>query len=100
MTNTGSRAGAEVAQPYVPHGMSSRVGARVSLPVDTVSAAAAKLTFTATGLPAGLSITRSGTITGRARHAGTRTVTVTVKDSSGASGTATFVWTTTGKRRP
>ncbi|GLY85700.1 beta-glucosidase [Actinoallomurus iriomotensis] len=98
VSGTPSRSGSVIVAN--PHGMSSRVGARVSLPVDAVSTAAAKLTFTATGLPAGLSITRSGTITGRARHASTRTVTVTARDSSGASGTATFVWTTTGKRRP
>jgi beta-glucosidase len=88
-----SRAGSVVLTE--PHGMSSPVGAAVSLPVRAVSTAAAKLTFTATGLPAGLTISRAGTITGSARHAGTSTVTVTATDSSGAADTTTFVWTTT-----
>jgi beta-glucosidase len=93
-----SRAGSVVLAG--PHGMSSPVGAVVSLPMRAVSTAAARLTFTATGLPAGLSVSRSGAITGSARHAGTSTVTVTATDSSGVADATTFVWTTTkrGKR--
>ncbi|GAA4623949.1 glycoside hydrolase family 3 C-terminal domain-containing protein [Actinoallomurus vinaceus] len=84
-----------------PKGMSSPVGAPVSLRMTTTAAGRGGLTFTATGLPAGLSISRSGTITGAARHAGTSTVTVTATDSTGVSDTTTFVWTTTKPvRRP
>ncbi|WP_329237851.1 glycoside hydrolase family 3 C-terminal domain-containing protein [Actinoallomurus sp. NBC_01490] len=96
VSGTPSRGGSMIVAN--PHGMSSRVGAPVSLRIGAVSTAAAKLTFTASGLPAGLSITPSGTITGRADHRGTHTVTVTASDSSGASGTATFIWTTTAEK--
>lgn len=59
------------------------------------SAAGANLTFTATGLPAGLSIGASGVISGTATATGTSTVSVTASDGHGASDTATFVWTVT-----
>jgi beta-glucosidase len=49
--------------------------------------------FTATGLPAGTSITSSGLITGSPTTAGTSTVTVTAKDAAGALATTTFLWT-------
>ena len=88
-----SRAGSVVV--VNPRGMSSPVGVRASLRVRAVSTAGAPLTFTAEGLPAGLSIGRTGVISGSARHAGTATITVTATDATGAAGTATFVWTTT-----
>ncbi|WP_335982046.1 glycoside hydrolase family 3 C-terminal domain-containing protein [Streptomyces sp. CA2R106] len=49
--------------------------------------------FTATGLPAGTSISSSGTITGTPTAAGTTTVTVTAHDRAGASASTSFVWT-------
>ncbi|GAA2053304.1 hypothetical protein GCM10009839_71350 [Catenulispora yoronensis] len=54
------------------------------------------LTYTATGLPAGLSISSSGLISGTATTAGTSTVTVTAKDSTNASGNTSFTFTVTG----
>ncbi|MGH3375888.1 MAG: glycoside hydrolase family 3 C-terminal domain-containing protein, partial [Actinoallomurus sp.] len=78
-----------------PHAMSAPAGATVSLPVRALSTAGGSLTFTATGLPAGLSISRTGVISGKARHTGTATITVTATDATEAAGTATFVWTTT-----
>ncbi|MFI1254369.1 M4 family metallopeptidase [Streptomyces netropsis] len=52
------------------------------------------LNYTATGLPAGLSINAStGLISGTVTTAGTSDVTVTVKDANGKTGTATFKWT-------
>ncbi|WP_405852037.1 Ig domain-containing protein [Streptomyces sp. NBC_00090] len=51
------------------------------------------LTYSATGLPAGLSINAStGKITGTATTLGTSNVTVTAKDSTNATGTTTFTW--------
>ncbi|WP_344615607.1 discoidin domain-containing protein, partial [Dactylosporangium salmoneum] len=67
-----------------PYGMSSPVGKAVNWAFGAAGA-----TYTATGLPAGLSISSAGVITGSATTAGTSTVTVTA--STGA--TATFVWT-------
>ncbi|MFL6117543.1 MAG: cellulose binding domain-containing protein, partial [Catenulispora sp.] len=57
------------------------------------SAAGQSLTYAATGLPAGLSISSSGLITGTPTTAGTSTVTVTATDGTGASGSASFSWT-------
>ena len=50
------------------------------------------LTFTATGLPPGITIASNGTISGSGSTLGTYTVTVTATDTAGVSGTATFVW--------
>jgi beta-glucosidase len=75
-----------------PQGMSSPVGTAVSLPIQ---ASGQGLTFTATGLPAGLAISSSGTISGAATTGGTSTVTVTATDNTGATGSTTFVWTAT-----
>jgi beta-glucosidase len=75
-----------------PQGMSSPVGTAVSLPIQ---ASGQGLTFTATGLPAGLTISSSGTISGSATTGGTSTVTVTATDNTGATGSTTFVWTAT-----
>src|SRR6202007_1840801 len=60
----------------------------------TDSASGQTLTYSATGLPAGLSISSSGQITGTPTTAGTYSVTVTAKDTTNASGSATFTWTT------
>jgi beta-glucosidase len=51
------------------------------------------LTYSATGLPAGLSISSAGVISGTATANGTTTVTVTAKDGNGAYATESFVWT-------
>jgi hypothetical protein len=62
----------------------------------TDSAAGQALTYTATGLPSGLSISSSGLITGVPSAAGSYAVTVTASDSTGASGSASFSWTISG----
>ena len=78
-----------------PLGMSSPAGISVSLPLTgNTTTPDGKLTFTATGLPAGLSISPAGVISGSATVKGTSTVTVTAKDSRDAAASATFVWTT------
>ncbi|WP_079062860.1 putative Ig domain-containing protein [Streptacidiphilus griseoplanus] len=82
-----------------PGSKSSTVGTAVSLQIQaTDSASGQTLTYSATGLPAGLSISSSGLISGTPTTAATSTVTVTAKDSTGASGSASFSWTvsTTG----
>ncbi len=81
-----------------PGNQSTVTGASVSLPLSA-SGGTAPYTWSATGLPAGLSINSStGTISGTATTAGTSNVTVTATDSASHSGTASFSWTvgTTG----
>jgi hypothetical protein len=46
-------------------------------------------TFSATGLPAGLTMSSAGTISGTPTATGTFSYTVTVKDSAGNTGTVT-----------
>jgi beta-glucosidase len=75
-----------------PHGMSSPLRAPVAW---QFAPAKPGLTYSATGLPAGLSMSADGVISGAATATGTTTVTVTAKDGTGASGSATFVWTVT-----
>ena len=65
----------------------------------TASGGSAPYTWTATGLPAGLSINASsGLISGTPTTAATYSTTVTAKDTTNATGTASFTWTisTTG----
>ena len=59
----------------------------------TDSVAGQTLAFSASGLPAGLSISSSGLITGTPTTAATSSVTVTAKDTTGATGSTTFGWT-------
>ncbi|MBX7548148.1 M4 family metallopeptidase [Streptomyces sp. NPDC004232] len=77
-----------------PGSQTSTVGTAVSLQVQASSTNGGALAYSASGLPAGLSINSStGLITGTPTTAGTSSATVTVTDSTGASGTATFNWT-------
>ncbi|GGX69826.1 M4 family metallopeptidase [Streptomyces fructofermentans] len=71
----------------------SGVGQEVSLQVDAYTTNAdATLTYEATGLPEGLSISDSGRVTGVPTTTGTGEVTVTVTDSTGVTASETFDW--------
>jgi beta-glucosidase len=72
-----------------PGGMSSPAGKAVSWAMPSGS------TWSASGLPAGLSITGAGVISGSATVRGTSTVTLTAKSSDGTPESVTFVWTVT-----
>ncbi|GAA1995576.1 M4 family metallopeptidase [Catenulispora subtropica] len=62
------------------------------LTISATDSAGKSLTFSATGLPAGLSISSAGVISGTPTGTGTSSVTVTASSGT-ASGSATFSWT-------
>ncbi|MEV6795760.1 putative Ig domain-containing protein [Streptomyces sp. NPDC051320] len=78
-----------------PGNQSTKVNTSVSLQIKATDSDTSKsLTYSATGLPAGLSINAStGLITGTPTATGTSSVTVTAKDSTNASGSTSFNWT-------
>ncbi|MEV5905233.1 M4 family metallopeptidase [Streptomyces sp. NPDC052127] len=77
-----------------PGSQSATVGTAVSLQISASSTNSGSLTYAATGLPAGLSISSStGLISGTPTTAGSSSTTVTVTDSTGATATASFTWT-------
>ena len=78
-----------------PGNQTGTVGTAASLQIHaTDSAAGQTLTYSATGLPAGLSINSStGLISGTPTTATTYSVTVTARDTTGATGSASFTWT-------
>jgi hypothetical protein len=78
-----------------PGNQASKVGTAASVPVHaTDSGSGQTLAYSATGLPAGLSINASsGLINGTPTAQGTSSVTVTARDGTGASGSASFTWT-------
>jgi len=78
-----------------PGNQTGTVGTAASLQIQASDSAAGQtLTYSATGLPAGLSISSTtGLISGTPTTAGPSSVTVTVKDATGASGSAAFAWT-------
>ncbi|SFF55008.1 Zn-dependent metalloprotease [Actinacidiphila alni] len=95
--NVGSR----VTQPSGvtvtnPGAKSTVVNTAASLQIQASTTNGGALTYSATGLPTGLSINASsGLISGTPTATGTYNVTVTAKDSTNATGTASFTWTIT-----
>jgi hypothetical protein len=93
-TTSGGGGGGNTVTVTNPGAQTSVVGTAVSKQVSaTDSGSGQTLAYSATGLPAGLAISSSGLITGTPTTAGSSTVTVTAKDGTGASGTASFSWT-------
>ncbi|MEU2426018.1 putative Ig domain-containing protein, partial [Streptomyces sp. NPDC007851] len=90
----GSSSGGNTVTVTNPGSQSTATGSAVSLQISATDSANATLTYSATGLPTGLSISSStGLISGTASTAGTYSTTVTATDSTGASGSASFTWT-------
>src|SRR6202042_3133768 len=79
--------GAETVGVVNPQGYSSPKGAAVSFAVQAQDSNSSQTpTFTATGLPPGITIAANGTISGSGSTPGTYTVTVTATDPEGVSG--------------
>ncbi|MCX5366615.1 M4 family metallopeptidase [Streptomyces sp. NBC_00124] len=71
----------------------SGVNQTVSLQLDAYTTnTGASLTYEASGLPDGLSISPSGLISGTPTALGTSDVTITVTDGTGATASDTFTW--------
>src|SRR3954469_22540127 len=80
-----------------PGSRTGTVGTATSLQISATDSGGAALTYSATGLPTGRSITAwSGLVAGPPSAAGTFSVTVTAKDNTGASGSTSFTWTING----
>jgi endo-1,4-beta-xylanase len=77
-----------------PGARTGTVAVATSLQVTATDSGGASLTYSAAGLPAGLSINSStGLISGTPTTAATYNVTVTATDTTGATGSAAFTWT-------
>ncbi len=78
-----------------PDSQSGVVGTPTSLQIHAADSASGQtLTYSATGLPAGLSISSTtGLISGTPTAAGSSSVTVTAEDTTNAAGSTTFTWT-------
>jgi endo-1,4-beta-xylanase len=94
----GGGGGGDTVTVTSPGNQTSTVGTAVSVQVHaTDSGSGQTLTYSATGLPAGLSINSTGLISGTPTTAGTWSASVTAKDGTGASGSASFSWTVNPK---
>lgn len=80
-----------------PGTQTTTVGSSVSLQISGNDSGDLSLTYSATGLPAGLSISSSGLVTGTTTTVASSSVKVTAKDSTEASGSASFTWVVKAK---
>jgi hypothetical protein len=79
---------------FSPGAQTTAVSGSVNLQVQGEDTCTGTLSYSATGLPTGLSISSStGVISGTASTAGTYSVTLTGKDTTGPTGSASFTWT-------
>jgi hypothetical protein len=93
----GGSSGGNTVTVTNPGNQTGTVGTAKSLQITASDSGGAALTYSATGLPAGLSInSTSGLISGTPTTAATYSTTVTATDTTGASGSASFTWTISG----
>jgi Pro-kumamolisin, activation domain/Putative Ig domain len=77
-----------------PGAQRSVIHSAVSLQIHGTDTRGASVRFSATGLPAGLTINpSSGKVIGHPRRLGTSTVTVIASDAAGSTARASFAWT-------
>ena len=95
LNTSGSGGTANTVTVTNPGGQTGTVGTATSLQIQASDSASGQtLTYSATGLPAGLSInSATGLISGTPTAAGVSSVTVTATDTTGAKGTTSFSWT-------
>ena len=94
-TGSGGGGGGNTVTVTSPGNQTGTAGTAESVQIHAADSGSGQtLSYSATGLPAGLSISSStGLISGTPTTAGTSSVTVTATDGTGASGSATFSWT-------
>ncbi|GAA2134267.1 hypothetical protein GCM10009760_11360 [Kitasatospora kazusensis] len=96
LLNSGGTQTGNTVTVTAPANQTGVTGTAVSLQVKgSDSATGQTLSYSATGLPAGLSISSTGLISGTPTTAASGTVTVTATDTTGATGSASFTWTVT-----
>jgi Zn-dependent metalloprotease len=79
-----------------PGNRTGTVGTAINPFTLSASGGAAPYTWSATGLPPGVSLSSSGTVSGTPTTAGSYAVTVSATDSTGAAGTTSFTFTVAG----
>ena len=79
-----------------PGNKTGTVGTAISSFTLSASGGTPPYTWTGTGLPPGVSVSSSGTVSGTPTTAGTYNATVTATAASGGSGSATFTFTISG----
>ena len=81
----------------VPSTRPTRIGDPLRAELRAHDSAGHPVTFSATGLPAGLSISAGGVLSGEPQQAGRFPVTITATDTGGGSATAPLVLTVIGR---
>jgi hypothetical protein len=91
--------GANTVTVVSPGNLSSSIAAGAVdvtiLATDSDATEEAGLVFSATGLPAGLTMDSAGEVSGLPTVTGVNNVVVTATDSTGATGSVSFTWTIT-----
>jgi hypothetical protein len=95
----------KVVTVITPNEQLNHEGDTVSLPISATDTSKGTLTYTATGLPAGMTINSStglisGTLTSGDASNSPYSVTVTAKDAANNSGTASFTWLVSNSTNP
>jgi putative Ig domain-containing protein len=102
---SGTSGGCEVSHPIVtdagsvavnnPGNQTTTAGQSASLQLTATEpdGSSCSCTYTQTGLPAGLTMTSGGLVSGTPTKAASSTVTVTATDATGVSGSTSFTWT-------